>query len=112
MPGSGHVVEAGVDDFEVYEGQPINTTIINQLSAKINAYPNPFSESMKIDYELNSNNGTLEVFNLVGQTVETHAINNKEGSILIGNNLETGIYFVRIIQNGQVSTAQKVVKIK
>jgi choice-of-anchor B domain-containing protein len=110
LQGSGHIVEAAVDDFEVYEGQPSSTNPIENLSANMKIYPNPFHESLRIEYELTTENATLAIYNTIGQVVENHFINNKNGVLEIGQNLNNGVYFVRIIQNGKVSSVEKIVK--
>lgn len=112
LQGSGHITEGGVDNFKVYEGQPINTNPVKSLEANMKVYPNPFHETMTIEYELQSNNANLQIFNIVGQMLENQVLNDKNGKVQIGENLENGVYFVRIIQDGKVSTAQKIVKMK
>lgn len=111
LQGSGHVVEAGVDGFEIYEGQPDNTNSIDKLTVNIKVYPNPFTENITIDYELESGNAILEIFNVVGQQMETKVLDDKKGLVQIGNNLNPGVYFVRIVQDGQVSTTQRIIKV-
>lgn len=111
LQGSGHIVEAGIDAFEIYEGQPNNTNNIDNLVANMKAYPNPFAENITIDYELESNNAILEIFNIVGQQMETKVLNDKKGLVQIGNNLNPGVYFVRIVQDGKVSTTQRIIKV-
>lgn len=111
LQGSGHILEAGIDGFEVYEGQPNSTNTIDNLTANIKVYPNPFAENITIDYELKSNNAILEVFNIVGQQMETKVLNDKKGLIQIGDNLDAGVYFVRIVQDGKVSATQRIIKV-
>lgn len=110
LQGSGHILEAGVDGFEIYEGQPDNTNSIDKLIANIKVYPNPFAENITIDYELESGNAILEVFNVVGQQMETKVLNDKKGLVQIGHHLNPGVYFVRIVQDGKVSTTQRIIK--
>jgi choice-of-anchor B domain-containing protein len=110
IQGSGHIVEAGIDDFEVYEGQPVSTSPIESMIS-IKTYPNPFMESMQVEYKLTTSSATLQVYNLVGQLMESHLINNKNGSISIGNNLESGVYVIRILEEGKVSLTRKIVKL-
>jgi hypothetical protein len=73
-------------------------------------YPNPFHESMRIEYELLTENATLAIYNTIGQVVENHFINNKNGVLEVGQNLEKGVYFIRIIQNEKTSETKKIVK--
>lgn len=111
LPGFGHVLEAGIDGFEIYEGQPNGTEDFEKLIANIKAYPNPFAENITIEYELSNNNAILEVLNLVGQQMETKVLNDKNGFIQIGNNLNAGVYFIRIVQDGNISTTQRIIKV-
>ena len=111
LQGSGHILEAGIDDFKIYEGDLSNTNNQN-IDVNISVYPNPFKESLTFEYELAKSQATLEVYNLVGQVIETQIIHDKKGKLQIGAALNTGIYFVRIIQDGQVSGTQKIVKVK
>jgi hypothetical protein len=65
---------------------------------------------MRIEYELTAENATLVIYNAIGQVVENHFINNKNGMLEVGQNLGKGIYFVSIIQDGRVSKTEKIVK--
>jgi hypothetical protein len=94
----------------VYEGQPVSTSPIESMIS-IKTYPNPFMESMQVEYKLTTSSATLQVYNLVGQLMESHLINNKDGSISIGNNLESGVYVIRILEEGKVSLTRKIVKL-
>ena len=106
LQGSGHIVEAGIDGFEVYENQPNGTVQSDDFMPQFKVYPNPFSDNITIEYELKQSDAILEIFNMVGQKVETRTLNNANGFIQVGDNLEAGVYFVRIIQEGQASTRQ------
>jgi len=111
LQGSGHIVEAGIDDFKIYEGDPSNTNNQNGSIAAIEVYPNPFNDVLLLDYQLVKPQATLEVYNLVGQLVESQFIDNRKGQLKVGATLETGVYLVRIVQEGQASKTQKIVKV-
>lgn len=111
LQGSGHILEAGIDDFKVYEGDPSNTNTQNGTIANINVYPNPFDDVLTFEYQLAKSQATLEVYNLVGQLVESQFIDNRKGQLQIGAALETGVYLVRIVQDGEVSQTKKIVKV-
>lgn len=111
LQGSGHILEAGIDKFKITEGNPSATNSQNDLFTNIQIYPNPFNDILTFEYQLAKSQATLEVYNLVGQLVETQFIDNRKGKLQVGAALNTGIYFVRIIQDGQVSTTQKIVKV-
>jgi len=83
------------------------TTPNEQLS--FNIFPNPFSHSAQISFELiNETNVVLEVYNLLGKSVEVienrkltkgtykYTFNNSNGS--------NGIYLVKLISNGKTQT--------
>jgi Secretion system C-terminal sorting domain len=79
---------------------------------KLTAYPNPFSQSLSIDYQLDKStkNATLSVFNALGQVVDAQKGLYTEGSLSVGFGLPTGVYFVKIEAEGQASKAVRVVK--
>ena len=111
LQGSGHIVEAGIDGFEVYENQPNGTVQSDDFMPQFKVYPNPFSDNITIEYELKQSDAILEIYNIVGQKVETRSINNTSGFIQVGDNLEAGVYFVRIIQEGQASKTRQIIKV-
>ena len=50
LQGSGHLVEAAVDGFKVWDANPINTNTSNTLSLEsINVFPNPTARSAYIE---------------------------------------------------------------
>jgi hypothetical protein len=107
--GVNHWVKAAVDNFSVYNF--VATDDITALNATISTQPNPFSESTTIRYHLeNTAPATLYIYNVLGQAQKTVQITNQEGNISISNDLPKGIYQVQIMQNGQRSNAQQIVK--
>jgi PKD repeat protein len=87
---------------------------INNINAKhyqLQAAPNPFSGSTKINYELPSNaNVTLEVYDMIGRKVSTiaNAAYQESGvhtyDFSAGDNQNaSGVYMVRLIVDGQVA---------
>ncbi|MBU1638706.1 T9SS type A sorting domain-containing protein, partial [bacterium] len=86
------------------------------LTITLRAYPNPFNPSTTISFDLpQSGYVSLQVFDMLGRLVES-----LEGRVLQagphttqfhGNDLASGIYFVQLKSNQQVS-AQRIVFIK
>ncbi|MBO6536455.1 MAG: T9SS type A sorting domain-containing protein [Balneolaceae bacterium] len=84
----------------------------NELPVKfeIGAYPNPFNPATNIQYQLpNASNVRVEVFNTLGQRIME--LNDLEFKRAGTHNLRldlskqnSGVYFVRITANNQVST--------
>ncbi len=107
----GHLVEAAVDFFIAYDDAPVAIEDIDE-NIELSAFPNPFSNTLNITYSLeNINTNTyLEVLNVLGQTVESMPILQKEGVANIGNKLDSGIYFVQIRHADGMSRPIKVIK--
>jgi len=115
VPQSGHLVEAAVDRVEVYESEcnMVNVSIEDAIdkNIKMTAFPNPFSESLAIDYSLeNWNEDTvLEVRNSLGQLVYQTNIRAKQGIHTIEQSLDSGIYFVQINTGTSISAPLRVI---
>jgi choice-of-anchor B domain-containing protein len=107
--GVNHWVKSAIDAFSVYNY--VNTTADVALSANITTQPNPFGENTTVRYRLESNApAVLYLYNILGQAQTSIVLSNSEGSINIGADLPKGIYELQIEQNGQRTTAQKIVK--
>ena len=66
----------------------------------IQAYPNPFNSSTIITYS-KLEGGEIEIYNIVGQKIQTLKTTEKEGKVIwdardaLGNKVSSGIYFAR-----------------
>jgi hypothetical protein len=77
------------------------------------AYPNPANNEFKISYQLNNNNPNayLAVFDALGKQVKTITISSNTGVLTVPvNGLRNGVYFYRLVSNGEVSPTQRIVK--
>lgn len=79
-----------------------------------NAYPNPATSNVTIQYELNGrtavNDARIVITSLVGNKVYTQPINNNSGKASIDiSNLVAGIYFYSIEANGQIISTKKLI---
>ena len=82
-----------------------NQTYIPQLYNLAQNYPNPFNPSTAIEYSIpKSGNVKLEVYNSLGEEVATLVNDYKEAGTYKVNfdasNLNSGIYYYRLISNG------------
>lgn len=107
----GNIVEGAFDQFEI-TGQLINK--INQISEKsssLNAYPNPFSNEVIINYKLDSYNtsSVISVKDILGKTIFTEKLRQLSGQLKMGKNLSPGIYLI-VLENGQSTTFKKIIK--
>jgi M6 family metalloprotease-like protein len=98
----GQVWNTGIND-------PINNSI------GLSAFPNPFSETTTLNFELNENTDvTIAVFNLLGEVVYTKQI-TKPGAGIHSFNLDKanlasqGVYLVKITSGNQ-SGLQRIMK--
>lgn len=93
--------------------------IIPEEKPAFDIYPNPFSTQTKIEFKLEQNsNVNLSIYNLFGQEIKilangefqegTHRFVWK-GDKANGAKATTGIYLVRLIQDGKVTNVQRLV---
>lgn len=83
----------------------------------IKAYPNPFNESVKFEYELNADSKVeIRLYNLAGQLVGmvlpiTPQSSGKHVETFSTNNLQSGTYFARVNITGSKGKASKLLKV-
>jgi hypothetical protein len=93
-------------------------TSINETTATeniISVSPNPFAENLTVT--LNQNNGelfTIEFLDVTGRKIKTFANDeslSKENKILLNlENIQTGIYFLKITGSNNTSITKKIIK--
>lgn len=73
------------------------------------AYPNPASSQVHFDFKANGNADIqVVVYNLLGQEVNSQAVNGAQGRIDITvDQLQAGIYFCRFLVNNEVVRTEK-----
>ncbi len=90
--------------------------LLPETFALLPAYPNPFNPSTTIQYHLiEEGQVTLVVYDIMGREVTTLINENKlAGKHMItwnADNISSGVYYCKLIQNNQVST-QKLILLK
>lgn len=97
-----------LDNIWVYEGEePVSIEEVN--TDPITIFPNPTSNTITIDIgENNVNNGTIEVFNLLGKIMLFKNVNTRLNTIDLSN-YSNGIYIVKFT-NESGNTIQKIIK--
>jgi choice-of-anchor B domain-containing protein len=106
----GHIVKAAIDKFEVVQGASVNVADINE-NIKVLASPNPFGNMLSVDYQLDGvEKSFLIVTDIAGKIVEKQTLTAQKATVLVGEKLNTGLYFVQIQQGSKNSTPLKVVK--
>ena len=105
-----------MDSIINYSYQTMGIEIINQNASQLTVYPNPFTNSTTIQFELLKYGYTeLSIYNHLGQRIEIVFEGNmhagKQKTILNTSNLPSGIYFCRLEVGDQV-IMKKIIKIK
>lgn len=107
---SGTALESLIDLFEISDSTTVAVNLIPAQDIKIQYYPNPFEQNIRIDYAVDHNglqNLPLEVYNALGQSIEKRIIPSTSGTLELGDRWEAGIYFIRL-----GSKTIKVIKVK
>ena len=75
----------------------------------INVYPNPATSTVNVKLVDNSQ-ANIQLFNLVGQVVLSEQVNGQDQVTLNVNNYNSGIYMLKVNQNGKVYTSKVIVR--
>ncbi|MBL0317399.1 MAG: T9SS type A sorting domain-containing protein [Flavobacteriales bacterium] len=75
----------------------------------IHSYPNPFSKQTTLQFNRSVNNVQITIQNMLGEQVEQ--LTNISGSeiIILGENLESGLYFIHITEDLQTIATNKII---
>lgn len=107
--GAGHLLEAGVDLFQVVEGNPLNTPESASLtSVEVLVFPNPAQNELNIRSLIALKQ--IEVFDLSGKRILVQAGNNNNLITLNCTALENGVYSLRMLDVNGKWYNQKMVK--
>lgn len=110
---SGHLVEAGVDQVLV---EDTGTTGTDEPAAgfRLSAFPNPFDGAAMLAYSIDGAYGraVLQVYNAFGQEMEGFELQDAHGQVRFGAGLPGGIYWARLLVDGQLAQAVRLVKVK
>lgn len=72
-------------------------------------YPNPTNGSFNIFTSQQIQNGSIEIYNTIGELIFSQKIVNQQNTIDLKNQA-SGLYFVKVISDGEVIGMKKVVK--
>jgi acetyl esterase/lipase len=109
LPNWQAYLDTLVNYTSIYIYKDITMGIHEGIAAEnaITIYPNPFSSVTTIQLMNAVNNATLRIYDLNGREVKQ--INNISGSAITlqRDNLQSGFYFMRLIQNDKLSSTYK-----
>jgi choice-of-anchor B domain-containing protein len=111
----GHVVEAGFDRFFIADSAASAGAGVHELTLDggVKVYPNPFSGSTLVDYDLGSADaGQAVITDVAGRLVMTMPLTQKSGTLKAGEGLAEGVYFIHISSGNLRSQPVKLVKLK
>ena len=106
------ISEAGIDFFRVWDNFVDGTESLAPAAFQLKAFPNPSSRSFFLSYSIEDWDGQaqLEVYNLLGQRVETLHLEVAQGRVELGDQLQKGVYIAQIKSAGKASAGIKLIK--
>jgi hypothetical protein len=110
----GHIVEAGFDNFSIADSSALGMSNV-VLNNGISIYPNPFNGTTTVHFAMDATPVTgayIEVKDVTGRIISTQAVNQQEGTVEVGQNLSSGLYFVQLVNGTQTSAAVRIIKTK
>lgn len=113
--GTPNVVEAGLDNFRIWDKLPDEIFTISDNLASMRIYPNPSANLVTVDYkiEVPFQRLSLEVANVLGQTImELYIGTNPTGTLTLDLTNEVAApYFIFFRVDGKISKAAKLMKV-
>lgn len=95
-------------------GEVLSTLEINNNKVIFNTYPNPVTTNLSINYSFvgSTKNAKLDVYDVLGQKVETYLLTENNGKLTINTNkLNAGVYFYAIkVDEKTIKTERVIVK--
>ncbi|HYV91233.1 MAG TPA: choice-of-anchor B family protein [Chitinophagales bacterium] len=110
--GNANWIEGGLDVFEVVDSVATGISETNMNHDLINAYPNPFSNEETISYHFDQpgSDARMDVYDVLGNKLESLPVKNSSGTFSFGKNLPEGIYFIHFVESNKMLGVIKVVK--
>jgi N-acetylneuraminic acid mutarotase len=97
---------------DFYEYAPDSITIISELTNSnfsADIFPNPFSSVTTFKTNDNLTNATLTIYNPLGQEIRNIKNISSQTIILQRDNLQSGIYFIRLTQDSKLISTDKLI---
>lgn len=110
--GQGHLVEAAFDNFLV-SGRAIPVSSENVLAENIGVriFPNPTLDAFQLQYDLRTLTApVLRITDGLGRVIQQQTLPATDGTLITGQNLRPGLYFIEILEAGQRAYTSKLLK--
>lgn len=114
LTSSGHLVEAAIDVFRIDGALSTGVATIDHNLA-FTTYPNPFNQESILRYDFGNEelkDARIEIFNELGQPVESYPITVTTGSLQWGAALSPGVYFVQLLNDNKSAASLSTIKLK
>jgi choice-of-anchor B domain-containing protein len=111
---SPNVVEAGLDNFRVWDALAEDRFTTKDDLAKFRIYPNPCASLVSVDYKINKPFKALKllVFNDLGQLIQSASLTEALGTVTFDlQNEVPAPYFISFQVDGKLSKAGKLMKV-
>jgi len=90
---------------------PLSSREVNEQGIFFTAFPNPFDEQIRIEYDLQvAESARLTAYNLLGQQIESFQLSAGQNTFTVGNNWSKGVYLIRIETDTRATQALRLVK--
>jgi len=113
---SGHLVEAGVDEFQV-TNTPVGIapfTLLKSTGNSLLAYPNPFNDNIQIEYKINNKlyeEARIILVDLRGRVLSENPVYGNSGTLTIKDIHTNGIYFCKLVNGSNMLSVVKIIKL-
>lgn len=110
-PGQNQIAEMAIDDFVVWDANPTGAEELLE-TLRFEANPNPSTSIFTVQFELENiaSDTRLVVYNTLGQLIQQFELADQQGNISFGEELQTGVYFVNLLQGDTPSRTIRLVK--
>jgi choice-of-anchor B domain-containing protein len=111
---TGHLVEAGIDVFNIYDSVVIGINEPTQNSPSVQVYPNPCSDHLYINMpnDIAINNTILKLYDTTGRLMQSNSLTTSNNLVSL-QNLPQGVYKYTLYNNATSKeiNSGKIVKI-
>jgi choice-of-anchor B domain-containing protein len=110
---SGHLLEAGFDQFQITEGNVVGIEETVKTNEMLNVYPNPFSDETTVSYDLTKiySDSRIEIVDVTGRIIRSVKIAQMKGTITV-DGLSSGIYLVNVVSGDERNPPLRIIKMK
>ena len=95
-------------------GEILSIVEFDKSNVHLSAYPNPVLNNLIVNYSIegNINSAKIDVYDILGQKINTYTLSNKKGQLMIDvEGLNSGVYFYTIkVDEKTIKTERVIIK--